>query len=409
MKVILLSYMDDSGAGKASVRLRNALIKIGINAELWVHKKRTKYSKIIFNSFFQRLIIKVFSKLNYLLLKLQITKSKEFHSIDFFSLSPVDIINNSDADIVQINWVNNLLSVKDISNIKKPIAWRFSDMWPICGAEHYVQSNDKRWINGYSNKNSNIKGWDLNMKMWKKKFLFWKNPINLILPSKWLNSCVKKSRITKSWPSVIISTPIDTNIFKIYDQSQCRNYFDLENKKKILLYGANLINEERKGYKIIKSILYNYSSFLSEYQIVVFGKENENLLKEYKNIVILNYINNEKDLAKLYSAADIFLLPSLQDNLPQTGLEAQCCGLPLVTFNATGTSEIILHKKTGYLAKPYYPESFIEGINWLKNAIDDKKINKKNIQKRAHNIYDPIKIAQKYKSLYNNILKKKYL
>ena len=405
MKVILLSYMDDSGAGKSAVRLRNALVKIGIDAELWVHKKRTKYSKIIFNSFFQSLIVKVFSKLNYLLLKLQITKSKEFHSIDIFSLSPVDIINNSDADIIQINWVNNLLSVKDISNIKKPIAWRFSDMWPICGAEHYVQSDDKRWINGYFRGNSNVKGWDLNMKMWKKKFLFWKKPINLILPSKWLNSCVNKSRITKNWPSVIIPTPIDISTFKIYDQNECRNYFDLK-KKKILLYGANLINEERKGYKIIESILQNYSSFLSKYQIVIFGRANKNLLKEYKNIVILNYINNEKNLAKLYCAADIFLLPSLQDNLPQTGLEAQCCGLPVVTFNATGTSEIIIHKRTGYLAKPYYSESFIEGINWLSNALDNQKISKKFIEKRAHVIYNPLKIAKKYKNLYNKILSK---
>ena len=120
----------------------------------------------------------------------------------------------------------------------------------------------------------------------------------------------------------------------------------------------------------------------------------------------INYIgrlNDDQTLALIYSAADVMVVPSYIESFGQTASEAQACGLPVVAFNSTGLKDIVSHKETGYLAKPYYWEDIYEGIKWI--LINDKKINF-SIQSslRAKKLWSPEVISKKYFHLYTDLL-----
>ena len=171
MKVIHLSNSDSGGAGIAAYRIHKSLTKIGVNSEMWVNvsinkDNSVKSSKNIFKKFFN------FTRRNSkktLMLFLK-TKNPILHSPSFLSSSWVKKINSSDADIVNLHWVQHeMLSVSDISKIKKPLVWTLHDMWGFCGAEHI--SWDKRWLDGYNvdNRPNYEIGFDINRWTWLRK------------------------------------------------------------------------------------------------------------------------------------------------------------------------------------------------------------------------------------------------
>lgn len=399
MKVLLLSYMDSTGAGKAILKLKFGLDKYRIKNELWVIKKSSILSKQVKMSFFQKIYMMFIPRLNRLAQKLQISinnkiyevKINNYKSIDFFNINLTNLINNSDFDLVQINWINNFLSVEQIAQIKKPLVWRLSDMWPICGAEHYVHTNDQRWRTGYLKKNDSIIGIDWDKWMWEKKKKFWKKPIQIITPSKWLKKCVKKSYLLNKWPVNQISTPIDFETF--YHREKKRDdFFNI-------LYGASFYDEERKGYDFFERI-YNKFSSNKKIKFYIFGSSKYKILIN-KNIEYLGNIKSDKIMSQIYNKADVFLLPSYIDNLPQTGLEAQSCGLPIVAFNISGISELIVHKKTGYLAKPFDFDDLSKGIVWALN----KKFSRRFISNLAKKKYSISNTIPKYLDIYRKVIK----
>jgi hypothetical protein len=194
MKVIHIKFSDISGgAARASYRIHRALLNLKISSLMWVCKKISSDNSVIEkNSFkpFQYNLRKLFIKIFIILLK---TKNSTLHSPQIFSSDLVDKINNSDADIIHLHWFQfEMLSVTDLPKITKPIVWTLHDMWGFCGAEHI--SYDNRWLYGYK-KNNRLKyesSFDINHWTWKRKEKNWLKPIQIITPSKWLGTCVKK-------------------------------------------------------------------------------------------------------------------------------------------------------------------------------------------------------------------------
>ena len=153
MKIMLLSYMDNLGAGNAAMKIYEMLKKNNIETDLFVKKKFSKNSKQFrmkkFNDISHEII---YDTLNLILNKLINNKftANEFRSLGWFQSPYTNIINKSDFDIVQLNWINNFISIKDIGKITKPLVWRFSDMWPILGTKHYSNIKNEKETNLFS-------------------------------------------------------------------------------------------------------------------------------------------------------------------------------------------------------------------------------------------------------------------
>ncbi len=411
MRIIHLSYNDiNGGAYRATYRIHQSLLKQGIHSQLWVNEKESDdqtvkdYSNKIGNVLnrLRSLVI------NYSLVKMLKTKNKIIHSPSVLPSHWVKLINNSDADLVHLHWIQNeMLSIKDISKIKKPIVWTLHDMWAVCGAEHYT--NDDRWRDGYySNNRPNYEsGFDLNRWTWNRKKKYWKFPIQIVTPSNWLAKCAMESALMKNWPAAVIFNPIDTDKWKPLKKKNARQLFSLSQDANLILFGAvGGGKDPRKGYDLLLSALelIKAKKIIKKFELVVFGQsEPKSPLDLGFPIHYLGHIDNDHSLRSLYSAADVMAVPSRQDNLPNTTVEAQACGTPVVSFDIGGFPDIINHNINGYLAKPFDTNDLAQGISWVINAENYSELCK-NARDKALKEFDYKVIAKKYISLYEKTL-----
>ena len=117
----------------------------------------------------------------------------------------------------------------------------------------------------------------------------------------------------------------------------------------------------------------------------------------------LGYISDDSKIVSIYNSADVYVLPSLEDNLPNTIMEATACGVPSVAFRVGGIPEMIDHKRTGYLANFKDSADLAEGIRWTLNDADKNALSATCIKKVAHN-YSQQSVAMRYIEVYNELI-----
>lgn len=417
MKIIHLSYSDIiGGAARAAYRIHHALLRKNVKSQMWVNKALSDDVK--FNNWSNNKplskIINFFTELRRRIVYNSLAKTVKtnkqiFHSPAILPSTWVKRINDSDADVVNLHWINNeMLSIKDISKIKKPLVWTFHDMWPFCGAEHYT--NDTRYQEGYNlnNRPSYETGFDLNLWTWKRKIKYWKNQIQVITPSSWLANCVANSKLMANWPISKIAYPIDTEVFQPLEKKIARKQLNLPHNAPIILFGAFTGGKSsRKGFDLLLQSLKNLKDHpkTKGLHLVVFGQSTPRSPPIFGFPThYIGHLHDDLSLRIAYSAADAMIVPSRQDNLPLTGIEAQACGTPVVAFNTGGMSDIFEHKKTGYLANAFDTNDLINGIMWVLDQHQSGEITKKT-RLRALEKFSPSIIAEQYKSIYQRVLK----
>lgn len=300
--------------------------------------------------------------------------SKGIDALEYPERNPVSSeivneINNSDADIVNLHWVNRMLSIEDIGNITKPLVWTLHDMWAFCGEEHYSQ--ETRWLDGYtpSNRAPDESGPDTNLMAWNSKVQYWKNKINLITPSNWLSECARRSALMQGWHTTIIPYPLDTLLWLPVEQTEARKSLGYNDSDRIVVFGAaNGIADHIKGFDLLLKAMDYLKSEIGIVQLLVFGTRDTFVPKNPRvKVKYLGQINDDSDLRIIYSAADLIATPSRMESFCQIAAESNSCGTPVVAFDNSGITEIVKHKVTGYLAKAFDPTDFAEGMNWILN------------------------------------------
>ena len=319
-----------------------------------------------------------------------------------------------EADIIHLHWINHgflsLRNLEQLFKLNKPIVWTMHDMWPFTGGCHYADDCN-HYINNCGNcpflKRSNNK--DLSYKIHQKKMEIWnKANIHPVSCSKWLGTLAQSSSLLKSKKVSSIPNPIDTDQFEPKNMQDCRNYFGLPLDKKLVLFGAADISDPRKGANYLMDALHilnkNHPQLSDNIELVIFGKTKDLDHSQYPyKVHAMNFISGTSEMVQLYNSADVFILPSLQDNLPNTVMEALACGIPVVGFNVGGVPEMIEDNKTGFLAP-------IKDSNALANNIHktlfecEAQSLRKNARNYVVNHYSNSTIAQKYNNLYSSLL-----
>lgn len=422
MKVLLLNYIDSGGgAAQASVRLARQLKKQGINVTLGVTQKTTNLSyvikipsqkKIFSQNFWKKnlkYLIKIFSlfqKYFKLFLPQFKTTNPIMHSTNLKSSIDVNWINNSDYDIIHLHWINlDMISIKDIARIKKPLVWTLHDSWVACGAEHHpnILENDVRYQEGYFkyNKPKSTKGFDICKKIWdkKKKYLSNKN-ITFIAPSKWQAQILETSALFKGKKCHVIPNILNS-LFTPLDKKHLKQSFQIPKHKIVLGFGAADTNDKNKGAAILQETLQKIEN-PEQYLLISFGFTDSSFINSL-NIETFNigWIQNQNLLNIVYNVCDVFICPSIIENLPYTCLESIFCGVPVVAFNTGGIPDIIEHNYNGYLATPFDSQDLATGIQY---CIKNQKILAKNCLQKAKNDFDCNNTAQKHIELYQTIL-----
>ena len=422
MKILLINYTDaGGGAAIASYRLLNALRNNGIDATLGVVKKQTADQNVVEiplkkHSFAQKVFAKIIEKFWNPIWK-RIKKPFMFrtsngilHSTNFKSKIDVNWINKSDYDVVHLHWIcSDMISIKDIARIKKPLVWTMHDTWPFCGAEHYpnMLENDMRYREGYTKKNkpTSTKGTDLCRKVWnkKKKYLSSKE-ITFISPSNWEKNCINESALFKDKTCFVIPN-ILPGIFAPLDRLNICDILGIPKDKKVIGFGAAYDIDNPKGVKGSYYLLEALKCLKNpeEYFIEIFGNASSAFLSKL-NIPYFasGFISNESILAMLYNACHVFVCPSIIENLPFTCLESIFCGVPVTAFNVGGIPDIVEHKKTGYLAKPYESSDLVNGIEY---CLQNKEKLSENCLEKAKKDFSSEESVKKYIKVYNYAIK----
>lgn len=411
MKILLLNTNDISGgAAIAAYRLLKGLQQNGIEAQMLVQSKKSNdYSVIGPQTKWQ----KIFGKLRPTLDSIPIRFYKQRKKIIFSpAILPDNIfkkIQDINPDIIHLHWIaGGFMKIESLAKIKRPIVWTLHDMWAFTGGCHYDEECGKYNKNcGYCPTLGANKKNDLSFKIWKRKEKYWKNfNLTIVTPSSWLGECAKKSSLFNKMRVEVIPNGINLNRFKPIDKNIVRDILCLPKDKKLILFGAlSALSDNRKGFLLLKEALKNfYSKENKDIELVIFGSSKPNDEEDLGfKTYYLGKLNDEISLAVVYSAADVMIVPSIQENLPNTIMESLACGTPVVAFNVGGISDMIDHQRNGYLAKPFDTEDLAYSIKWvLEDDIRRKQLSR-NAREKVVQEFDIVKVAKKYEDLYKDV------
>jgi glycosyltransferase involved in cell wall biosynthesis len=208
------------------------------------------------------------------------------------------------------------------------------------------------------------------------------------------------------WPVTVVPNCLDTDRWQPLPQSLARQLLGLPAEVPLLLFGAiGGSQDPRKGFDLLLEALAQLRERQPSLQLVVFGELVPPDPPDLGfSVHYTGHLHDDLSLRALYSAADLFVLPSRQDNLPNTALEAQACGTPVVAFRIGGLPDIVEHRCTGYLAKPYDPQNLAAGIAWvLEDRLRYQTLGNA-ARSRAEQLWNPARVASLYLEVYRAAL-----
>jgi glycosyltransferase involved in cell wall biosynthesis len=401
MRILHLSTYDSGGgAAKAAYRLHHALLTRGKDSLMLVQQKRTNEARI-------HRIPKGLPRLAMMLSQRmevwqQTGKSKEFLDLTWWSNGLAQHINAFQPDVVHLHWVSRgFLSIPALSHINAPIVWTLHDMAAFTGGCHYSGG-----CPAYEQSCGNCplllnpSEHDLSRQTWERKAKSWAGQkLNIASPSHWLADCARKSSLFSQQQIQVIHNGIDLKLFKP-QASNIRERLGISPDKHLILFGAfNSSEDKRKGIDYLLAALPKLSGI--DAACIIFGAdapENPPILG--LPLYYTGYIPDEQSMAELYAAADVFLAPSLEDNLPNTVVEALACGTPVVAFNTTGLPSMIVHQENGYLAQAYESDDLAAGVAWV---LANTEHLSANARQTALEKFDERQMAEAYLALYRQL------
>ena len=219
--------------------------------------------------------------------------------------------------------------------------------------------------------------------------------------SDWITGTARNSKVFNSFDIQTIHNCVDTDVFFPLEQPVCRSLLKISSDKKVVLIGAQTIDDFYKGFNLFVSAL----KFIDpeKFHICTFGRmRNEIHLDARFTLTNLGYLSDSIALRIAYGGADVFVAPSIQEAFGKTIAESMACGTPVVCFDSTGPKDIVDHKINGYLATSFEAEDLASGINWI--CFNNHHLNLRNeARKKVVNFFSKDVIAQKYKALYTEI------
>lgn len=418
LKVVHLNTYDgNGGAGRACLRLSHALTRNGVNSKVLVFYKfgndpvvvnlsQRVFAKLraIFNIMAERYLARIFVK-----------ALKTPFSLQWFGRSVLNRCELRDADVIHIHWINHgFLSPKvlaELAELEKPVVWTFHDSNAFTGGchvrygcEHFHRQCGNCPLLRFSGKD------DISRRNWlAKQKAYSELNFHVIAPSNWMAGSVKQSSLLGLRATTVIPNTIETDVFKPYVKAEAKKILKIPAHHFVIMSGfMPSKNDKHKGTQYLIEALNELAArpeIPNELiELVIFGNKDENNMPQFPfKTTFLGTIDKDEHLAKCYAAADAFVTPSLEDNLPNTVMESLACATPVIAFTTGGIPDMVQHLSNGYLAKYESATDLADGIEWL--FLHE---NKEAIQKEARRTilkhFAPEVIATKHEELYQSLL-----
>ena len=412
MKILIVNTNDiNGGAARAAYRLHQSLINTDISSEMLVITKQSDDCTVLSLSQSVGKIRQRLRRLQFFFLdkmKNYPNRTKTLFSPSYLKYSEiVDKINEINPDIVHLHWIcNEMIRVEELGRIKAPIVWSLHDMWSFTGGCHYDEECG-RYVDscGQCKVLKSIENNDLSRDVFIRKHKTYSQIDNLTIVglSHWLSDCAKESSLFNNRKVVTIPNPIDTNIFKPIDKRRAREIFSLPKDKKLILFGAmSSTGDPRKGFLLLQEAINKLK--LENVEIVIFGSgEPKNPPSLKFKVRYLGQLQDDSSLQVLYSACDVMVVPSIQENLSNTIMESLACATPVVGFSIGGNADLISHRENGYLARALEVTDLAKGIDWVLTDANYDELCR-NARESVMSKFESSKVVNQYVTLYEEAL-----
>lgn len=414
MRILHVNHSDlIGGAARAAFRIHHSLVATGVDSHMRVIQRVGDDSRV--RGDLARRSGPISRRIRPLMARLLVygfhTVNPIIHSAAWPDTRLGREVNASIADVLNLHWLGpNTLSVEEVGHLTKPVVWTLHDMWAFCGAEHYGDDGpNARFRVGYRQNNCppEERRKDLNRSVWTRKRRHWRRPMHIVCPSRWLADCARGSVLFGDWPIEVIPNPIDADQWHPVPKLVARAVLGLDPAARLVLLGApGGLTDPRKGGDLALEALARLASGPSAPDgLVIFGQsEAAGHATLPLPTLFLGRLQDDLSLVLAYSAADVFVVPSRQDNLPNTAIESLACGTPVVAFDIGGLPDIVTHEETGWLARPFDTGDLAQGIRWVLAEADRHTRLREQARAEAVRRFAYPVVAARYHELYERVL-----
>ncbi|MBE9533977.1 MAG: glycosyltransferase family 4 protein [Proteobacteria bacterium] len=410
MKVCLLNTFDQvGGAARACQRLYDGLSCSGADVKFLVREKSgTDQSIEVCGS---RRGGHLRALLDGLILHRYPQRQLHNFSPAFMPACAVDTVNRFNPDIAHLHWIpQGFVRIEDLQMINAPIVWTLHDSWPFAGGCHlpgdcrrYEEQCGKCPVLG-----SGVAD-DLSRRVWKRRRDNYPlSRMTFVAPSRWLAEKAQSSSLLQDCRVEVIPNGVDTSLYSPGDRAVARTSLGLPPESRIILFGArHALSDPNKGVDLLWRALEALPLEIRSQCVVVTFGEKASKLSASVDITVINYgeVEDESKIVSLYQAADLFVMTSRQENLPNMIAEAMSCGLPCVAFAVGGIPEQISHRVNGCLVEPYDTDVMSSEIDWLLRAEDKQGGLGRMARAYAQERYSLQKVALQHIALYEKVLR----
>jgi glycosyltransferase involved in cell wall biosynthesis len=413
MKLLILNSFDaDGGAAIATHRLHTGLRSAGVNSTLLVQVKNSAdYSVIGALGKWQKLFSLIRSRVDILFQRIYRKRQNVIFSTAWFPERIAAKTAELNPDIVHLFWVNSgFLRIETLARLGKPVVWTLHDMWPFTGGCHYDDGCGKfRQECGNCPSLNSGRERDLSRFIFERKRKSWADlPIVVVATSRWIGDMARASALFRRYRIEIIPNGIDTNRYKPADKMLARDVYSLPRDKRLVLFSAfSASSDRRKGGHILNMAIKNMvkSEWGASTELIIVGASKPLNTPDFgMRVHYMGHMRDEISQVLLYSAVDVLVAPSMQENLSNAVMESLSCGTPVVAFDIGGMPDMIDHQMNGYLAKPFDPDDLAAGIVW---AIEDKgRRDSLSLQARQSVVrkFAMETVSEQYLKLYQSLL-----
>ncbi|NJB67073.1 glycosyltransferase involved in cell wall biosynthesis [Desulfobaculum xiamenense] len=390
MKVVHVCMQHYGGAGTAAYRLHRALLGVGVESSMCVLNRRGDDSSIKVAvpqgggmhalpgengavTFVSDEWIRAGRRWRSMLDDYPARPGNLEIFTDVHSgLSPYDLPGVAEADVVHLHWVAGMIDwTADLGPlVDKPVVWTLHDMNAFTGGCHY-SAGCERWREGCgacpalgSSAQDDVsrRAWDVRHRAYADF-----DPV-VVTPSRWLGRLAAQSPLFAGRRVEVIPNGLDTEQFRPWPADAVRSGVGLDPDSFVILFGAASVHNHRKGFRQMVRTLEALKTEcgVENAVLVIFGQWSGGEPDLPYPVMEFGYMDDEMKLAAVYSLADVFLLPSLEDNLPSVALESLACGTPVAAFDVGGMGDMIVHRETGWLAQPYDALDLAKGLVWAR-------------------------------------------
>lgn len=418
MKILHISTTDDGGAGKAALRLHRGLLSLGVDSRMLV-KQSTSGVPGIFSFAPRRptLRVRLYDEIRRRRLQRDFARYTQGRPVQPGAFSDdrtdIDLSGSAllrEADIIHLHWIAHFADYSALfaASTGKPIVWTLHDMHPLTGGCHYAgECSRYEGCCGGCPQLASTDTKDLSRQSWvRKNSAYSGQQVHVVSPSHWLAAKVRQSLLFRHRQVKAIPYGIPVNIFQRRHKTLCRELLDLPREKTIVLFVAANVSSERKGSRYLMEALKILSKSVdaSKIGLAVCGSRSGTAFEPLEmETFLLGHIRDERLLSACYSAADVFVIPSLEDNLPNTVLESMACGTPVVGFESGGIPEMIRHRETGLLARERDAHDLAEKLSWILAHPQEREAMGSLASARIAREYTEQRQAERYLAVYKQL------